>query len=76
MYAGHAIHDDGGTEGGVSKREIDGAGKDHRRIPGEGTGEKSMFTIETLLSRIFGKPREQTEVSGSVVMHTIKLGKK
>lgn len=42
----------------------------------KGLEKKSMFTIETLLSRIFGKPREQTEVSGSVVMHTIKLGKK
>jgi glycerol-3-phosphate dehydrogenase len=42
----------------------------------KGLEKKSMFTIETLLSRIFGKPREQTEVSGSVVVHSIKLGKK
>ena len=40
MYAGHVVDDDGGTEGGVPEREIDGAGKDDRRIAGEGTGEK------------------------------------
>lgn len=42
----------------------------------KGLERKSMYTVETLLSRVFGKPREQTEVTGSVVVHTIKLGKK
>lgn len=42
----------------------------------KGLERKSMFTIETLLSRSFGKPKEQQEVTGSVQVHTIRLGKK
>lgn len=36
----------------------------------------SLFSIETLLTRVYGKPKETTEVSGGVTVHTIKLGKK
>lgn len=36
----------------------------------------SLYSIETLLSRVYGKPREQTEITGGVTIHTIKLGKK
>jgi hypothetical protein len=33
----------------------------------------SLYSIETLLSRVFGKPKEQVEQSGEITVHTINL---
>lgn len=35
----------------------------------------SLYSIETLLNRVYGKPRESMEMSGSVEMITVTLGK-
>jgi hypothetical protein len=35
----------------------------------------SLYSVETLLSRVYGKPKETTEVQGeNTIIHKIKLG--
>lgn len=33
----------------------------------------SLYSIETLLTRVYGKPKEQVEQSGEITIHTINL---
>lgn len=37
-------------------------------------GKGSLYSIDCLLTRAYGKPRETTSVTGDMVLHTIRLG--